>query len=92
MSNENKLTIEQVAMAAYMAMDASNVSGLVRSWAEWQPTIREHAEKIGIPPNQHAINMIMADKIRQLSCPDSMTIDDDIFHAYGVVSALRGPM
>lgn len=69
-----ELTIEQVATAAYMAMDASNLSGLVLSWAEWMRVINAHAQVIGIAQNEHDINRIMVDKLRELSGANMVTV------------------
>jgi CHAD domain-containing protein len=61
------MDIKEIAKKAYGALAASNLSGLVHSWHVWLPDIRAHAEKHHILPNDHPINVIMADKVAQLA-------------------------
>ncbi len=79
------LDIERVANAAWMAQDASNLSGIVRSWAEWMPVINAHAQEQDIQQNHHAINVIMAEKVGQLA---GLTITYGSDGAYAVVAKL----
>lgn len=79
------LDIERVANAAWMAQDASNLSGLVRSWAEWMPAINAHAQAQGVAQNAHAVNVIMAEKVGQLA---GLTITAGSDGAYAVVAEL----
>lgn len=65
------LTIHDIAQRACTCQDASNLSGLVHSWHAWLPVIREHANAIGVPPNIHPVNVLMANKISSLAHADS---------------------
>ena len=64
---KEELNIEQVASLCWMALDASNVSGLVISWGEWMPVINRHAQEIGVSQNMHAVNVAMTDKMLELT-------------------------
>ncbi len=67
MITSEPLTIGQVARLCNQAQNASNISGLVLSWAKWMPCINRHAEVLGIAQNLHPINLVMADKLVQLA-------------------------
>lgn len=84
-----KLTIEQVAHAAWRAQDASNLSGLVLSWAEWMPVINAHAREKGIKQNEHEINVMMLDKLCQLAGIEQLN-NLHVHAAYKVVHHLAG--
>lgn len=83
------LTIEQVAHAAWRAQNASNLSGLVLSWAQWMPTINAHARENGIKQNEHEINVMMLDKLCQLAGIEQLD-NLHVHAAYKVVHHLAG--
>lgn len=60
-------TIKLIAKESLELQNACNVSGLLRTWSEWCPVIREHASQISVEFNHHPINKLMADKIQQLT-------------------------
>ncbi len=59
-------TLQQV----WFAMDACNLSGVVHSWAAWVSLLWQEAQRLGRGTdwvNQHPVNVILADKLRQLA-------------------------
>lgn len=81
------LTIADVAKKAWTAQDASNLSGLVRSWAEWMPVINAEPGQ----PNTHPVNVIMADKIMQLALVGDKTNLTSLEEAYAAVRSMIEP-
>lgn len=75
------MTIQQIAQLAINAQNAVNLSGLVLSWASWQTTIRAHANSVGIAPNLHPVNVIMADKVRDLTLNFNALVYSDAYTA-----------
>jgi hypothetical protein len=62
-----KKTINEIAKLAVEIQDAVNLGALVRSWAEWQEEINADAKRRNIDRNQHPVNVIMADKLADLT-------------------------
>ncbi len=65
-------TIQEIAANVLACQNACNLSGLVHSWSEWLPIIRQDAVARGIPPNTHPCNVWMANKISQLADSESI--------------------
>lgn len=83
------LDIQAVAQAVAQAQDASNLSGLVLSWAKWMPVINAHARAQGLAQNLHPVNKVMTEKISQLA---GLTSVGQISDAYRAVDKLAGPL
>ncbi len=69
-----KRTMKQLASDAIMVQNASNLSGVLLSWADYIRIIRMYANDIGNGGtdfiNRHPVNVLFADKLRDMASGD----------------------
>jgi hypothetical protein len=84
MTKQSAPDVRRIYADALLVQDACNLSGVVRSWAEYMETIWAEARAKGLGTdyvNTHPVNVLFASKVASLTRCESPLVYSDAYAA-----------